>query len=156
MRDSLTWSPISLGRWFGTTVRVHILLIIFVVFRLLTTAVSLRADKGTATALPATACWLGLLLLALALHELGHALMASWLDCRSGGGAPLAAGEPGRSLVRCPGRASISWWPWPARSPAGPFFLVTAIGVNVFGGAQIIWNPFGKRGDAGAPRLRRR
>ena len=30
MSDPLTWSPISLGRWFGTAVRVHILLIVFV------------------------------------------------------------------------------------------------------------------------------
>ena len=28
-----------------------------------------------------TACWLGLLLVALALHELAHALTAYWLDC---------------------------------------------------------------------------
>ena len=33
------------------------------------------------SAVPATACWLGLLLLALALHELAHALTAYWLDC---------------------------------------------------------------------------
>ena len=47
MSDPLTWSPISLGRWFGTSVRVHIVLIIFVVFRLLTAAVSL-AQQGRA------------------------------------------------------------------------------------------------------------
>ena len=35
MSDPLSWSPISLGRWFGTSVRVHITLILFVVFRLL-------------------------------------------------------------------------------------------------------------------------
>ena len=28
-----------------------------------------------------TACWLGLLLSALAFHELGHAVAAYWLDC---------------------------------------------------------------------------
>ena len=33
MNDPLTWSPISLGRWFGTNVRVHILLIFFVTTR---------------------------------------------------------------------------------------------------------------------------
>ncbi len=80
MSDPLTWSPISLGRWFGTSVRVHITLIIFVVFRLMSAAVSLAA-KGELPQLSQTACWLGLLLLALALHELGHAVTASWLDC---------------------------------------------------------------------------
>ena len=80
MSDPLTWSPISLGRWFGTSVRVHITLIIFVVFWLLSTAVSLAA-KGDLPQLSQTACWLGLLLLALAVHELGHAATAAWLDC---------------------------------------------------------------------------
>ena len=31
MSDPLTWSPIRLGRWFGTTVKVHVFLILFVV-----------------------------------------------------------------------------------------------------------------------------
>ena len=72
MSDPLTWSPISLGRWFGTSVRVHITLIVFVVFQLLSSAVS-HATKGELSHLSQTACWLGLLLLALAVHELAHA-----------------------------------------------------------------------------------
>ena len=44
MNDPLTWSPISLGRWFGTAVRVHILLILFVVVRLVWSAVALAAE----------------------------------------------------------------------------------------------------------------
>ena len=81
MTDFLTWSPISLGRWFGTAVRVHILLIVFVVFRAARLRRSHWRRKGSLRDLPATACWLGLLLLALALHELGHAATAYWLDC---------------------------------------------------------------------------
>ena len=80
MNDPLTWSPISLGRWFGTTVRVHILLILFVAFRLLWSAVALAAE-GKLPELSQTACWLGLLLIALAIHELAHAATAYWLDC---------------------------------------------------------------------------
>ncbi len=79
MSDPLTWSPIRLGRWFGTSVRVHFLLIAFVVLRLLA-SVGSPAVGGRLTHLGHTASWLGLLLLALALHELGHAIMASWLE----------------------------------------------------------------------------
>ena len=52
MTDFLTWSPISLGRWFGTAVRVHISSVVFVVFQLVATAVSL-ADEGHLEQLPA-------------------------------------------------------------------------------------------------------
>ena len=141
MSDPLTWSPISLGRWFGTSVRVHITLIVFVVFQLLSMAVSLAA-KGELPQLSQTACWLGLLLLALAVHELAHAATAFWLDCD-------------QDEVHI----------WPLGSLVGPLFvprssehilvaaagpvanglivLVTAIGLSVFGGAQFVWNPFG-------------
>ncbi len=80
MNDPLTWSPISLGRWFGTAVRVHILLVLFVAIRLVWSAVFLAAN-GRLSEISQTACWLGLLLLALAVHELAHAAMAAWLDC---------------------------------------------------------------------------
>jgi stage IV sporulation protein FB len=159
MSDPLTWSPISLGRWFGTSVRVHITLIVFVVFQLLSMAVSLAA-RGELPQLSQTACWLGLLLLALAVHELAHAATAFWLDCDQD-------------------EAHI----WPLGSLVGPLFvprssehilvaaagpvanglivLVTAIGLSVFGGAQFVWNPFGNEEivknvvihQGGAPRL---
>ena len=159
MSDPLTWSPISLGRWFGTSVRVHITLIVFVVFQLLSMAVSLAA-KGDLPQLSQTACWLGLLLLALAVHELAHAATAFWLDCD-------------QDEVHI----------WPLGSLVGPLFvprssehilvaaagpvanglivLVTAIGLSVFGGAQFVWNPFGNEEivknivihQGGAPRL---
>jgi stage IV sporulation protein FB len=159
MSDPLTWSPISLGRWFGTSVRVHITLIVFVVFQLLSMAVSLAA-RGELPQLSQTACWLGLLLLALAVHELAHAATAFWLDCD-------------QDEVHI----------WPLGSLVGPLFvprssehilvaaagpvanglivLVTAIGLSVFGGAQFVWNPFGNEEivknvvihQGGAPRL---
>ena len=114
MTDFLTWSPISLGRWFGTAVRVHISLIVFVVYRMIDSAVSL-AYNGDLRRFPATACWLGLLLLALALHELAHALTAYWLDCDQEGatsGRWEALSAP--RLCRVP--VSISWLHSPARS----------------------------------------
>ena len=81
MTDFLTWSPISLGRWFGTTVRVHIILIVFVVFQLVASGRVAGRQRSISSNSRRRPCWLGLLLLALALHELAHALTAYWLDC---------------------------------------------------------------------------
>jgi Zn-dependent protease len=143
--DPLTWSPINLGRWSGTQVRVHIFLIIFVVFRLL------GAALAPEHALRPTVAWLGLLLLALAVHELGHALMASWLGCdredvrlwplgNMVGPAP-ASRSADNALVALAG---------PITSAA--VVLVTAVGLG-FAGAQLMWNPFGRGADSGAPVL---
>jgi stage IV sporulation protein FB len=153
MSDPLSWSPISLGRWFGTSVRVHVTLIIFLVFRLLSAATT-AVSKGELAPLTHTACWLGLLLLSLVLHELGHAVIAAWLDSEQG-------------------EVNI----WPLGSLVGPSFsprsgegflvamaglvtsativLVVALGLNIFVGAQFVWNPFGNETihDAGAPKL---
>jgi Zn-dependent protease len=147
MTDPLTWSPISLGRWAGTQVRIHVFLIVFVVFRLLNTAIT--ADHPFVP----TVCWLGLLLLALAVHELGHALMALWLGCE-------------RDEVRLWPLGNMvgpSYGPRSADSAlvamAGPIasasvVLVTALGLNL-AGAQFIWSPFGYAvgNDSGAPVL---
>jgi Zn-dependent protease len=143
--DPLTWSPINLGRWFGTHVRIHIFLIVFVVFRVLSAALAPEHPVGP------TACWLGLLFLALLVHELGHALMARWLSCEPEevrlwplgnmvGPAP-ASKSPDNALVALAG---------PITSAA--IVLLTAIGLN-FAGAQFIWNPFGHGQDSGAPIL---
>src|SRR5262245_55502620 len=77
MSDPLTWSPISLGRWFGTRVRVHYFLLLYVFYRLLMSLLS----PGTEGPIEQVACRLGLLLLVLVLHELGHAITAWWLGC---------------------------------------------------------------------------
>jgi Zn-dependent protease len=145
MTDPLTWSPINLGRWAGVHVRVHIFLIVFVVFRLLNAAMAPGHPVGP------TVAWLSLLMLALAVHELGHALMATWLGTE---------------------HEDVRLWPLgnlvgptvPSRSAdnalvalAGPtvnaaVVLMTAIGVNL-AGAQFVWNPFGNGVDSGAPLL---
>jgi stage IV sporulation protein FB len=151
MTDFLTWSPISLGRWLGTVVRVHLILIIFVVLRLLTAAVS-PAAKGEPRPFLGTACWLGLLLLSLALHELGHAVTAYWLDCDQEEVHLWPLGSlVGPSFVPRSSEHFLVAMAGPVTS--GALFLGTAIGVNLFGGAQFVWNPFGNDPDAGAPRL---
>jgi stage IV sporulation protein FB len=150
MSDPLTWSPIRLGRWFGTVVRVHVLLIAFVIIRLMVAAGTLAKD-GHLSQLSHTASWLGLLLVALALHELGHAVTAAWLDY-----------DPDEVHL------------WPLGSLVGPsfnmrsgehflvalgglltsaaVFLVSAIVLGLFADAQVAWNPFGNgTADFGAP-----
>jgi stage IV sporulation protein FB len=159
MSDPLTWSPISLGRWFGTSVRVHITLIVFVIFQLLSMAVSLAA-RGELPQLSQTACWLGLLLVALAVHELAHAATAFWLDCDQDEVHiwPLGSLVGPLFVPRASEHILVA-----AAGPVanGLIVLVTAIGLSVFGGAQFVWNPFGNEEivknivihQGGAPRL---
>ena len=150
MSDPLTWSPISLGRWFGTTVRVHVLLILFVATRLLWSAIALAAE-GKLQNLSQTACWLGLLLIALAIHELAHAAVAAWLDCDQ----EEVHLWPLGNLVGPPHRPRSGEHFWVAAAgplTSGAIFLITAIGLNLFAGAQVVWYPFGNTGaDIGAP-----
>jgi Zn-dependent protease len=151
MNDRLTWSPISLGRWFGTPVRVHIILIVFLLFRLLSSAVSL-AGEGALARLPQTACWLALLLLALAVHELAHAATASWLDCEQEEVHLWPLGSlAGPTFVPRSSEHLVVAVAGPITS--GAIVLVTALYLQVFAGAHFVWNPFGNDQDAGAPRL---
>jgi len=151
MSDPLTWSPISLGRWFGTTIRLHVILILFVAIRLLLAAVSL-ASHGTLAQLVQTACWLGLLLLALGVHELGHAITASWLDCDQEDVHVWPLGSlVGPSFVPRSSEHILVALAGPVTS--GVVFLTTALGLNIFTRATVVWNPFGNVDDAGAPVL---
>ncbi len=149
MTDFLTWSPISLGRWFGTAVRVHIALVVFVVYELAATVLS-PGEKGPLQQIPVTACWLALLLAALALHELAHALTAYWLDCDQEEVHIWPLGSlVGPSYVPRSSEHVLVALAGPLMS--GAVFLGAAIGVNVIVGAQFAWNPFGFDKDAGAP-----
>ncbi|MFI5455170.1 MAG: site-2 protease family protein [Isosphaerales bacterium] len=151
MNDFLTWSPISLGRWFGTSVRVHISLIIFLVFWMVTSAVSLAA-KGDLPQFPAAICWLGLLLVALAVHELAHAATAVWLDCDQEDVHLWPLGSlVGPSFMPRSSEHFLVAMAGPIAS--GAIFLGSALGVSLYAGAQFAWSPFGNEGDAGAPRL---
>ncbi|GAC1464201.1 MAG: hypothetical protein NVSMB9_02560 [Isosphaeraceae bacterium] len=145
MTDPLTWSPINLGRWAGTQVRVHIILIFFTVFTLLGAA--LGPDHRVAQ----TACWLLLLFLALAVHELGHAAVALWLGSEPEEvhlwplGNMVGPTPPSRSndnmLVALGGLAAST-----------VMILASAIALS-FLHAQFVWSPFGNKDDSGAPIL---
>ena len=145
MTDFLTWSPISLGRWFGTAVRVHILLVVFVVLHLGWAAMSAPWQPER---ISTTACWLGLLLVALALHELAHALTAYWLDCDQDEVHIWPLGSlVGPSYVPRSSEHILVALAGPLMS--GAIFLGAAIGINVIVGYQFAWNPFGFEGDLG-------
>jgi Zn-dependent protease len=143
MTDPLTWSPISLGRWAGTQVRVHFLLIFYLVSTLLLAAVSKEHSVGS------TACWLGLLIVALAIHELGHAAMGWWLGCEPEEVRlwPLGNMVMPASATRS-GDNMLVAMAGPAVSLA--MVLGAAIAVNLLG-AHFTWNPFGNSLGTGAP-----
>ncbi len=150
MSDPLTWSPISLGRWFGTAVRVHILLLLYASWWLIASVVA-PGGAARAASLSHAACWLGLLFAALVLHELGHAIAAAWLDCDQDEVHLWPLGNlVGPSFKMRPGE---HYWV----ALAGPvtsavLFLASAVGLSVFAGAQVVLSPFGNgKPDFGAP-----
>ena len=150
MTDPLTWS-INLGLWAGVRVRVHILLVLFALGKLLESA-WINAPSRPHPFLE-TIAWLGLLALALAAKEI------------------VAVGMSNRLGVD---RDEVRVWPLghlgsPAlsaaeRSPEGVMFvmaglmtslsLALAIAVGLrFAGVQMVFNPFGNVGTGGAPFL---
>lgn len=146
MTDPFSWS-IDLGRWSGTRVRLHLVLVFFALGKLLEAAL---AEKGPPHAVAETAAWLALLGVALLVHELGHAAMA----VRLGGEPEEIRLWPLGNLVG-PTPASV------ARSPeiflialAGPLTsLAVAMSMVIvlsLAGAHLVFNPFGHEGS-GAP-----
>ena len=149
MSDLLTWSPIHLGRWFGTTVRVHVSLIVLVVLTLFEAPFE-AGPGGAVMGVVEAATWIALFLLALAIHEGAHALTARATDCEL---------------------EDVHLWPLgslagPSNPPrgvnymlsvlAGPFVsgavaLATAAALGIFWDAQFAWHPLGRDADAGAP-----
>jgi Zn-dependent protease len=151
MSDPLTWSPINLGRWFGTTVRVHISLILFVSIELFVGLMMIRSEDG-ARRFSQTACWLALLLAAIVIHELGHLITAFFLDADHEDvhlwplgnlvGPSFAIRSNDYFLVAMAGPVI-----------SGALFMGIALGLHFLAGARFEWNPFGNPGDAGAPLL---
>jgi stage IV sporulation protein FB len=147
MTDPFSWS-IDLGRWSGTRVRLHLVFVLFALGELLHAAL----DKTRPHAVAETAAWLTLLVVALLVHELGHAVMA----VRRGSEPEEIRLWPLGNLVG-PSPASVS------RSPetfpialAGP---LTSLAVTIMtgvilslAGAHLVLNPFGREGS-GAPLL---
>jgi stage IV sporulation protein FB len=145
MTDPLTWSPINLGRWAGTQVRIHFFLILYVASTLLLAALS--QDHPVLS----TACWLGLLLLALAVHEFGHAAVAWWLGAEP---EEVRLWPLGNMILPSSSSRSADHM---LVALAGPFLsmvmvLLAAVSVNLLG-AQFTWNPFGNLQGTGAPML---
>ncbi|HEV3166792.1 MAG TPA: site-2 protease family protein [Isosphaeraceae bacterium] len=148
MTDFFSYCPISLGRWYGTPVRIHILFALFVPSALLNAALT----KGHPFA--QTAGWLALLVLAVLLHELGHAAMAVWL-----GGEPeeVRLWPLGNWITPTPAlmsRSSETIWV----ALAGPvtslgLALASAMILNVAADASMVWYPFGNVEGTGAPIL---
>jgi Zn-dependent protease len=151
MSDPLTWCPIRLGRWFGTTVKVHVFLIVFVVMTLLTALLATKAEEGVRR-LGQTACWLSLLLLALAIHELAHALAAYLLDCDQDEVRIWPLGNlVAPAMTPRGGEHFLVALAGPVAS--GALFLCVAAGLGLFTQARFVWNPFGNPTDSGAPSL---
>ncbi len=150
MSDPFNWS-IHLGRWAGVSVRLHFFLIVFVIFRLLQATLF---DGEGEVQVEQTFGWLSLLLIALVLHELGHAAAAIRL-----GGEPEEIRLWPLGNLQGPQPVSVS--------RAGETFLVAlagpltnlaialVVGIGLaFADAQMIFNPFGHEGQgSGAPVL---
>ena len=150
MSDPLTWS-VGLGRWSGTQVRVHVLLILFAAGRLLDAAFTTHKPPSGHPVLE-TAAWLGLLLLALTLHELGHAAIASRLgheieDVRLWPLGNLVGPAPSYG-VRPPDSFFIA-----LAGPLTSLFMAVVAALGLYlAHHQLILNPFGNAfGTGGAP-----
>jgi Zn-dependent protease len=158
MTDPLMWSPINLGRWFGVQVRVHGSLLVFVGYWLFSAAITRHDPKATSPHYPEwpiahAAAWLLLLLAALAVHEFGHAIVASWFgtepeDVRlwplgSMVGPPITSRSADNILVALGGPAANAI-----------VVLITALGVTV-SKAHFAWSPFGDVTYSGAPFVHR-
>ena len=142
MSDPFSWS-VNLGRWSGTTVRIHLLLILFAVGRLFDALFLTKNQSPQSQPVLETAAWLLLLLGALVLHELGHAAIASrvgadydeirlWpLGNLSGPGAGIGSRASENILVALAG-------PLTSLGVA----IVTALGLNL-AHTQLVINPFG-------------
>ena len=147
MTDPLMWSPIHLGRWFGVQVRLHIFLVLFLVFELL------NASMTEGSPVVPTACWLALLLLTLALHELGHAAMATWLRGDPDDVRLWPLGNmigPSSHGSRSADNISVAL-AGPAVNAA--VVMITSLGLGLAFGAQFVWNPLGNGQGSGAPQM---
>ena len=142
MTDILTWS-INLGRWSGVQVRVHYFLVFFAAGRLLNAAIS----EGQHVA--PTACWLLLLLLVLALHELGHAAMALGQNVEPD---DVRLWPLGNFVIPSGSNRSNDNLPVAVAGllTSGFLAVASAIVLAMFG-ARMVLSPFGYGLDAGAP-----
>ncbi len=137
MSDPLSRWSLSLGRWSGTRVRVHLMLALFVGLSLLGAAIDPE------TSLRQTLVWQCLFLLALLLHELGHAAQARWLgeepdDVNLAPFGNLTLPNPGDSHRPREALAIALFGPLVNLAVA----LSCGIALYLFG-ARMVLNPFG-------------
>ncbi len=145
MTDPLN-SSVAVGRWFGIPLRLHATLLIYACYQLLNSA--LEKEQSVLQ----TAGWLLLLLLALFVHELGHALARSWYGEEPDVIRLWPLGDfqlPSRSL------ANLGENAWRV-ALAGPLLnvavaLAIAVGLYAFADATFIFNIFGNAQGTGAP-----
>lgn len=143
MTDSFPWT-INLGRWGSIQVRLHLILVVFLAWSLLDAAL-VGQSVAQATG------WLGVLLAVLALHELGHALMAARVGLEPEDVRLWPLGNlimPGSSSSA---RTSEALWV----AVAGPLTslacaVVAYLGL-AFADAHLVLNPFGYMKTGGAP-----
>ncbi len=145
MTDLLTWS-INLGRWSGVQIRVHYFLVFFALGRLL------NAALGEGHRVGPTAGWLLLLLVVLALHELGHAVMASIQNVDS---EDVRLWPLGNFVVPSTSRNHDSIPVAAAGLATSGFLAIASAIVLAMAGTSMVFSPFGtsyNNGvDPGAP-----
>ena len=148
MTDPFSWS-LSLGRWSATAIRVHLVFVFFAAGKLL------AASRLGRPEVIATAAWLGLLLLSVVLHEIGHAVASARFgtdpeDVNLWPLGNLTRPKP-PSLAASGSEALVTALAGLVAS--GVLAVISAISLR-FIGAAFIWNPFGNgEGSSGAPLL---
>ncbi len=138
--NPMTWS-VPLGRVAGIAVRVHVILLAYIVIRLLHSALS---SSGSAFSFEIAVLWLACLFLTILLHEFGHCIA-----CRAvGGEANEILMWPLGGLAYC--RPPNHWRAHFVTAAGGPMVNVAILAVlaPILGGATGIWwgvaipNPF--------------
>jgi Zn-dependent protease len=149
MSDPFSWS-IHLGRWAGAQVRLHFLLLLFATLTLLEALLSRELGLMPALAL------LGLLLLALVVHELAHRFAAYLRDAEPEDVnlwplGNLVGPMPPSPFGTRPIDTALIALAGPLTS--GLVALSMAITLSAAADAHMTFNPFGNAQRGGAPLL---
>jgi Zn-dependent protease len=151
MRDPLTWS-VPIGRWFGISVKIHVLFPVVVVALILRAAVTKDAPAGVVSD---AAILMAILIVSVLLHEFGHCAGARLADGDAheillwplGGLASMelphkprahfiaVAAGPAVNLILCVITALGLWWAteFRVRPPFDPFWAPFRSSESVLG-----------------------
>lgn len=142
MTDPLLWS-ISAGRWFGVHVRIHVLFLIYGIGHFLVALFS--RDHS----ILATLAWLGLLVIAVALHELVHHLVADCLGVETEDSRLWPLGNLARPAAIS---QSTDAFLVAISAPIANLSITVLCALTLaFQGISIIWSPFGIAKTGGVP-----